>query len=189
MQKKFAAVSFGNYNQYVVILCCALPIIFSRLLQPEQLSKKTRWMIISVLVSILFIIGTNGSRGGILCYLLVFITFFFYIRKKNNFNKIFYLKLFLIGSFMFGIGLYFIENTNTFSYILFRVQITGYEDETRTQLIQAGIQMLVDSNFIGVGPGNFMNLLSNYNVQVRDLPPHNFLWNFLLSTDYLFSFL
>lgn len=173
IQKQFASVTFGNYNQYVFILCCAFPIIISRFLEKNSLNFYTRIISIFTLISIFLITIINGSRGGILALSISFIIFLYFKYKEGYRRKNVNLK-FLFFLFILFIGLtYFVKNTEILNYLIFRITVAGYEDNSRMLLSEAGITMLINSYFLGVGPGNYMNVLTNYNLPVRDLPPHN----------------
>lgn len=199
MAKRFASVSFGNYNQFVFILCLIIPLLLSFFLKENAVkySKRyKRYIIVCVIVSLLIIL-LNGSRGGLIASLISLILLVLFMRKKLLRNKVQLLKFLFLIVISASTGLYFILNSDIMYYILYRLTAVGYEDNTRISLIIAGWDLLVESNFVGIGAGNFMEKLNTLSYNVKELPPHNMIielctelgvfFFFLLSIPFCFS--
>lgn len=173
IDKKFASVTFGNYNQYVVILCLAAPFIFSLLVNPLKQKRIIKIWAILVLFIVFFILITNGSRGGILSFLITFVVFMYFFTRRNKLSSFFIFRLTLSAFLLIGFSIYYLSSSGFFEYLSHRVGKTQVEDDARLFLVEGGIQMILDSNLLGVGPGNFVKHISKYNLGIRDLPPHN----------------
>ena len=87
--KVYAAATFGNYNEYVTALCCAIPFLAYKLFCSTEL-KKFVLPLACLLLSIV-IITVNASRGGILCIALAALTYLFYYRRSYFKHKMLYL--------------------------------------------------------------------------------------------------
>lgn len=172
--KRFASVTFGNYNLYNFILAIAFPILSSIYFTDKyKRGFLLKYLLVFVLFSIFLIVISNGSRGALLSLLLSLTIFFLYYLKKNIQKTITLLKIFTASIIIISGSIYYIVNSDFFFYILFRLQSKGYEDNTRTDLFIAGYEMLRDSYFFGVGGGNFMDNLNATSYRGNPLPPHN----------------
>lgn len=63
-------------------------------------------------------------------------------------------------------------NNASFSYLKTRIEQKGLEDNSRKEMINIGIDMFVDSKFLGVGAGNFSDTASKM-TNNPILVPHN----------------
>ena len=155
-KKKFASVTFGNYNGYVTVLTYILPFLFFSTLLKKNIKHQLFGML---LVSIcLYIILVNASRGGILCLLITLIIFIFYYRKGSFRYKS---GLIALVSILLFAALYY-DSKSIFEQISHRsLSAASFaEDETRFNLSQLGLQLLSDTYFIGTGVGSMVSSLS-----------------------------
>lgn len=172
--KRFASVTFGNYNLYNFILAASLPILMSILIKPNyKISFWLNFFLWFVIMSIFLIIISNGSRGALLSVIFCFLLFIFYLVKKNIKNKVVVLRIFSAVLCFFVVLIYYVFHSNIFFYILFRLQSSGYDDNVRSELFIAGLKMLTETKFFGVGSGNFMDNLNITDYYGNPLPPHN----------------
>ncbi|MDG2433860.1 O-antigen ligase family protein [Flavobacterium sp.] len=172
--KRFASVTFGNYNLYNFILAIGFPVLSSIYFNEKyKRGFLLKYTLVFVLFSTFLIVISNGSRGALLSLLLSLIIFFLYYLKKNIKKTITLLKIIVITMVVISGSVYYIVNSDFFFYILFRLQSKGYEDNTRSDLFVAGFEMLRDSYFFGVGGGNFMDNLNSTSYKGNPLPPHN----------------
>lgn len=83
IERKFASVTFGNYNSYVTFICLALPFIFNKI-------KNANNRLIAKIISIVIVIGSfaivlyNASRGGLLCILVLVLIYLLTLRSKSS---------------------------------------------------------------------------------------------------------
>lgn len=165
VQKKFASLTFGNYNGYVVILVYTLPFLFSNLFLYKKLNKKiVAWFLV---FSCSFILITNASRGGVLCLLLVFANFMYFYRKKT----LSLLSLFLA---LACICFYF---DSIFDQLFYRFQYrySFFEDNTRIRLIQIALSLFYESYFMGTGLGSIVSSMAASNFLGVEIPHNLFL--------------
>lgn len=186
VNKVFASVSYGNYNQYNFLLAISFPIIASGILKRNFLTKGMRYISILTLSLIALIIIINGSRGAFLSILISLVVFYWQYYRITRLSKIALLKFIFLAIVCCLIVGYFVSNSSIFDYIIYRLTTKGFEDNARAQLISAGFELLVNSNFIGIGPGNFLEFMDKLGYDVRALPPHNMFMEILSQLGILF---
>lgn len=171
IEKKFASVTFGNYNLYNNILVFAMPIILSKIL--TSVSKKAKVIALSVALICLSIVAINGSRGSLLSLFVsfLFVFCFYFYKNKSKAIKIAKLVVFLIPAAILLIYQLYINNV--FTLLLYRIENQGFEDDKRSRLIDAGLLMAEKSNLIGIGAGNFVDESKKMNLGLGELPAHN----------------
>lgn len=154
--KIYSSLTYGNYNQYNMVLMCSLPFLFSQYLK----TNKTYILLLLSLISFIFI--TNGSRSSLVA---LSICFLLYLLLNRSFKS-------LVASLL-GLVV-FIINIDKFEFAINRFNELGFNDNSRSNLYNIAFQVLLDSNFIGIGPGNFKNyVLQNKLSEI--VAPHNFL--------------
>ena len=165
--KRFASVTFGNYNLYNFNLVLALPFVLSLLFNSNN--KKEKLISFFALISIFFIILTNASRGALLSSIIMLFIFVLAFYRNN----VFFLKKFLVTFLLILSSVFFwLFYLDNFDYLAFRLSNAGFEDQGRMDLVRIGIDMLLNSNFVGIGAGNFSdNVRMNYNSYLE--APHN----------------
>jgi teichuronic acid biosynthesis protein TuaE len=156
VQKKFASVTFGNYNAYVTILAFALPFLFANLFLSKRIIHQIVGLILVATCTFIFLI--NASRGGVICLLITVAVFLFYYRKENfKFKR----GLITLALLILFIAFYFYSST-IFQQLSYRYISTDsfFEDKTRSNLIQIAIQFIHDTYFVGTGIGSMVSSLS-----------------------------
>lgn len=152
--KKFVAVLFNNYNEYVTLLAYSLPFLFQLLIKLNNI----KWQIIIwtiVLITFAFT-SVNGSRGGLLCYIIA--VFFLIIQIKKLRFKYKKLTLFIILLVIFV--LLVIARDFLFSDINERLaNTTTVEDLGRISIYDEAIRLLHKSNYMGIGPWGFQSIV------------------------------
>ena len=148
--RKFASVSFGNYNGYVTFLCFSLPFLFYRVMR-----NKCMFSIIAIILSCVCILF-NASRGGLLSVSLMFLIYILFLRKQGGKVYVYsLLLLFLIGSFVFiqfGSGL--------FEAITYRtVNGTLYSDAPRFEIWGRVWQVFLSTCGLGSGVGGLQDMM------------------------------
>ena len=164
--RKFASVSFGNYNGYVTFLCFSLPFLFYRLMRNRCLFSIAA--IILSCVCILF----NASRGGLLTISVMFLIYILFLRKQGG--KIYIYSLFLlllIGSFVFiQFGL------ELFDAIAYRaVDNTLYADAPRFEIWGRVWQIFLSTCGLGSGVGGVKDMMRQLSPSGIDAPHNLFL--------------
>ncbi|MDM1521196.1 O-antigen ligase family protein [Myroides odoratimimus] len=166
ISKRYAAITFGNYNLYNHLLAIFFPFVLAFYSTVKNRFIKNVTFVSIILVGYILLI--NGSRGAILCYLLAIIIFYLFYKKNLKYRTL-YNFLFLI---VFTAIVLFVLNSDEFVYIISRMSEKGVGDDSRANLIEMGVNMLIDSNLLGVGAGNFTNYVQ-YNFNSDILVPHN----------------
>src|SRR5690606_7720185 len=165
--KQYAAITFGNYNLYNHLIVIGLPFYLSSFsLVSRPFNKLLLFLGLACLVYIVLI---NGSRGALVCsFFVMFLYFqFFYFRKAHT--KIYSSLAIIAGAFYLFLYVSSIEN---FIYIANRLNSSGFEDNTRRDLIEKGIEITINTNFIGTGAGNFGTYVDR-KYQSTIQAPHN----------------
>lgn len=139
IQRRFASVTFGNYNAYVTFLCFALPFVFYGILSEKGLNLKKLTSIIVVLLSVVVILY-NASRGGLICLIVMFIISL--LTASNNKQKF---RLLFFVAIMLGGLLYFIGE-NMLAAIIARSADGGlFEDSSRIYIWNVALKTFVDT--------------------------------------------
>ncbi|MDM1517656.1 O-antigen ligase family protein [Myroides odoratimimus] len=163
MLRTYAAINYGNYNLYNYILSVSFPIVLIGFKLLKHIRSKIFYSIIPI--SVLYIVLINGSRGALVCLLLCMLIYIMLFSSKKMMKRVF---LFFITSIVFLL----VFLSNNFSYIGTRIEAKGLEDNKRLEMINIGLDMLIDSNLLGVGPGNFERVAGDYTTGAI-LAPHN----------------
>lgn len=149
LNKIYAAATFGNYNEYVTALCSAIPFLSYRLFCAPTL-KKFLPPLFAILLCIV-IITINASRGGILCVVLVSLTYLFYYR--HSFFK--YKKLlFTFLSLCIGAALY-IWGDMLFSQLTERMGVSTFGETGRSIIWAENWATICQCYAMGCGAGAF----------------------------------
>ena len=166
IERRFAAVTFGNINGYNTILVFIFPFIMSFLM--KSLSSISRITLVTFAIVYFTIVVLNGSRAAFIAVLIgILVYIYFYIKGEK---KIFILLFVIVVSYI----LFFNNFDNIFGLILSRFEAQGLSDEGRMLVIDKSIDALIKTGFFGVGAGNFISTMSNtYNLE--NPAPHNIL--------------
>ncbi|HCM21099.1 MAG TPA: hypothetical protein DIC46_10075 [Porphyromonadaceae bacterium] len=166
MERRFASVTYGNLNGYNTILVYILPFIVGNNITTKSSSFTIRvinWLLVVILS---YIIIANSSRSAFLCLLIcLFIFLCFYVKN---------IKRAILTGFLFTVTvvIFLSINKEFIDAIFIRIQEQGLEDKARGQLIHNGIDLLLESSFMGIGAGNFMPfMLQKYKLSL--IAPHN----------------
>lgn len=158
--KTYSSLTFGNYNNYNMILMMSLPFLF------DKLYYKNSYILTFILIFISYIFLINGSRTALFS---IFISFIIFSILKRNF-QFFLLIVTLI--------ILFLLNLDKFEYTFNRLSELGLEDEGRSRMFEISYLAFIDSNLIGLGPGYFKYYVLNNNLSDL-LAQHNFLLEIL----------
>lgn len=165
LQRHFASVTFGNLNTYNTILTYILPFLFCSTFVKNTffISQLLRWILILLLC---YIIVANSSRATVVCLILSFLLLLFY-----NLNKI---RDILVIIFICIMGAFVLLKISPDFYLFFveRIKFNTFEDNSRSLLIQNGINSLLNSHLMGIGAGNFVPTMK-YEYKQFLQAPHN----------------
>ncbi len=166
----FAAVFFGNYNNYCVHICLCMPFLLWGILDDKSKTRKIIYIIILFLS--IFIIMINTNRTSMLILFLYFISLF-----RFKFRNIAILVTFL-AILLFSYS-YLPQNFRDSIELLFNNRVNvdyGTDTSTtiRTGVYESGFDFLSKTYGLGVGAGGF-----EYNMLRSDKfmgieNPHNF---------------
>lgn len=170
--KKFASVTFGNYNTYILVICMALPFLFGFLYSNKNYF--TQFFTILVITSTYFVILINASRGGILVGGVLLIVWGIFAQKykvHHSKEKI---------AILLPIALYIVFNhTNMILQQLFnRVSGGGTysQSEGRTELFESAFDAFLERPLFGSGIGSIQVEMENVLIKF----PHNLVMEFLV---------
>lgn len=167
LQKKFASVTFGNYNGYVIHLCLSMPFVFSFLLLKKNIiSQCLGWLSIIMMSYILLM---NASRGGILCLVVVLFWFLFYYKRVAFKSKWLISALVLLVLILFIIPNWNIIAEQFYARFVGRTNI--FEDSGRSNLISLAWTLFLESYAVGTGVGSIQAAMSTKTSGINI--PHN----------------
>ena len=128
------------------MLVYSLPFVMSSFFIFKN--KKHHFLLYCLFIGITFITLANGSRGAFISLIIIFIYYLKFNPGKFNFmrNVIPLFLLFFLSKFLIANATFITSFIIKLSYL--------FEDNSRLNLISKGLELLVDSYFFGVGPGN-----------------------------------
>ena len=176
--RRFAAVTFYNYNGYVTFLCFALPFVLFFLLKPGRTYKNSFIPIIAVLLSAVCIL-INASRGGLLTLILMSIFLFrhYGVKRLISRSSIMLIGLSAYVAYRFG---------NIISLVIGVRAEHGIvnPEEGRLVIWQNVLRAFSQTYGLGTGIGGIAKEMSNVTMGI--LVPHNIFLEILLEFGVLF---
>lgn len=163
--RRFASVTFGNYNAYVTFICFAYPFLLYRFNGTNKTKVVTYGIPVVLLLSFASVL-INASRGGLLSLVIMYAIYF--IHSKKSFKNLFPLLLLVV------LTVYAVSNYGEllFSVIEGRISDTGFTNDTvRTEIWSVALQCFINSAGMGVGIGG--NELSLFAISRMPMMPHN----------------
>lgn len=147
----YAAVFFGNYNNYCVYICLCLPMIYWSLFETNKYYLKILYMLL--LACCLYIIVINTNRTSLFVFL-------FYVvgNLRLNFRTLFYM---VAGILFFVVGFSILPaSTRELLSTLYNYRINvDYSTDSsgliRRNVWSEGLRFLEESYFFGVGAGGY----------------------------------
>lgn len=182
LMKDYAAVTFVNYNSYVVMLCMALPFIFVLSLNGSLFDR----LLSFVAQSFIFVVlAYNTSRGGIVCFVVGLVLYMYSAFLRMSL----FLKILLITLIFYGIYymIQYIEDIELFDALLRRSESVGlFEDDSRTNAWLRSLKISIYCFFIGTGCGSMPHVM-DYFYKGQLAFCHNYLFETLLEYGLLIS--
>jgi O-antigen ligase len=174
VEKKFASVTFGNYNTYAMVLSMALPFLFGFLFLHKR--YLTQLFAILVIVFSYFVLLINASRGGLIAGAIILIVWMVFAQK----NKIHHLKakfFILVPLALYALGNYM---NFLFGQVSNRVSAGTSLDENRgrAKLFDSALDAFWEQPFFGSGIGSIQIEMELENVYIH--LPHNLILEFLV---------
>lgn len=180
--RRFASVTYGNFNTYVVILCFAFPFIYGGLKYTHK--KRNKFILLLSILFAFFTIYENYSRGGIIVGILIFALFgWFYIKNKITF-------IFTIG--LLAIPLIFLLFLNSTSNIFLdysqtKTPNTFLDGNSRYIIWEHAIDVFKAHPLFGAGIGSMIHEMSLQKSYI--FPTHNLFLEILIQYGILILFL
>jgi hypothetical protein len=168
---KFASAFFGNYNNYCVFICLALPMLFGTLDQSRTPRARAMWL--TAIAAAYLILVVNTSRAALIAGFAIFL-FYLVTRKATK-----VIGVVIASTISFGAAAFLLQDEiYRFASLLSlraRALIEGDESlEQRTELIKFGIERLSQTWGFGGGVGAFEGEVARW--QYSLIPnAHNFL--------------
>lgn len=160
----FASVTFGNYNGYVVYLCMCVPFLF------YFLNENRFFYYVVLIVSLtacIYVLFTNGSRGGILTFSIFLCYFFVSSMRRGN------ISLIATGAIFVALMFFIIYFWNSFSsFFLARVS-GGVNDQGRWEIWGRSMRVFISSYGFGSGVGSIVESLRRISFTGDILICHN----------------
>lgn len=184
-QKRFASVTFGNYNTYATVLCLGTPFMLLKTLHRESFFKELFNYI--VLLVLLYIVVTIASRGALLALGIIFLIYIYYRHKlkfsSNKFLSFLLLLLLVLGLFYYGNEI-FEQVTNRMTKSEVKDEAL-FEDAGRINIILVTLEASVNNLFIGHGIGSMLPVLTEYKASIPIA--HNLLLEILLQYGFIIT--
>lgn len=150
--KRYAAATYGNYNEYMTALSFALPYLLGALLiYKETKQQLCLWMLVFIDFIIIVI---SASRGAILTFGLCIGLFVYYYKNlKFQAKKLIITLISIVG--ILGIALC---GTLLFRELTMRIEGSNAkiaEDVGRIEMYITEWEMLQESHYLGIGTDGF----------------------------------
>ncbi len=161
--KKFAAVTFANFNSYSLMLTYSLPFL-TLLLWNKSIPYRylIKILLITIIVATTAILLINSSRAAFLCLLVAIVAMLLFRFKYFN---VFQRLLLMVIAF---IAVYFLVNNfatiSVFSQLAYRFEggVSSFMDGNRKELIKVGLNIANDNLYFGGGIMSMIPLYSKY---------------------------
>ncbi len=164
LQRRFAAITFGNLNMYNVILCYVFVFIAYKIISKDVAITKLQICNWLLLVMVCLVVILNSSRASMLCLAIGVLCLCLYF-VRNSWKMLSLLMLFI------GIVIYIAIKNDLFLMIFTRFSSQGFEDSGRMENIVYGVRALIESNLLGVGTGNYTPIMERFGLEIT--APHN----------------
>lgn len=167
--RRFAAVTFGNFNNYVTYICLCLPFLVYTLL--ENKSLKCRWFfpLVAIFLSV-FILIMNASRGGIISLAIVLSVLLLFVRKTK------YTVFF--GTIVIALLFCFLYKYRDILFLSISVRMDVgsegiMEGGGRSKIWKDAFTVFLNSFGLGCGAGALSDSMELYGTE-DIIVPHNF---------------
>lgn len=172
IRRIYAAVTYGNYNSFCVVLC--LTLLFLLLYMHLNKGFKHQLFAIFLFFCICTVLVINTSRGALLCLMLFIVPLWYIIRKKQIVKYIIILTLLGIGSCLW------FEYSDVILFLIdqkLSARTGGAGNDPRWILWKAGLDISSQWLYLGAGAGSMIYEYTREHVFI--LYAHN-LWIQLL---------
>lgn len=163
----FAGATFANPNEYNTVIVFMLPYMFLGILLCEN--RRQYFFSVGLLLLTIIIPIINSSRGSILAIgidALIFSYFYYNRYARRN-------KTLIYGTICLVLAIVFIYGDVLFDQVIKRSEIVNtLEDEGRIRMIMRGLDLFVESNYLGIGPMGYKAVFLT--------GPHNIFVEFLV---------
>lgn len=153
--RKFAALTFGNFNLFNVVIVYAVPFVISFLLMGKK-KKYIKFLVWILIILAGFIVLVNGSRGSFLAIFICFLLFLFKSAVSGKTKNI----LYLIVLVFFTINYLFTKGSDLILTFTDK-QDRLFSDSIRMNLLKFSLNEFSFHNFLGVGPANIELIIVN----------------------------
>lgn len=152
--RKFAAVTFYNFNGYVTYLCFCLPFLLYGFSLEEKLLKRSSF--IALVIAIVLIL-CNASRGGMFTIVICLAVFFLMSQKSKS---LIYSFIILIG----GLSYLLYKYGESILFILTMRLTEGgaVSDESRFVIWNNALNVLVEYCGFGCGIGGMTTAMEQF---------------------------
>ena len=169
----YTSVTFYNINTYAIYILEVIPFIFYILASNASMKKKII-AFYCFLVGMVFIL-INGSRGASLSLMVMSLVFVWLLRKGGTKSIRWTLFAILIVSYLF-----YTYGEAILAMILFRMEMKGFEDNSRQVLYAKTLELIYNSCGIGTGVGSMVPAMEAQGNYLRIYYSHNLFLEYLL---------
>lgn len=150
----YAAVTFQNYNSYVVMLSFAMTFIILSFWQKDR----TKWKYLVVALFIAIVLVLNSSRGGLLCMAMtILILYYEYARRQKVIVVV--IQLLIAVLIVSGYVINNFDDINLLRNMIDRFSDYGTSDvksDSRLSIWAVGFEIAANQFFCGTGIGSMV---------------------------------
>lgn len=164
--RKFAAVTFYNYNEYVTFLCFAMPFLLYGLL--DNTFKGVKKYIVPVVIIVLSIVSVlyNGSRGGLVSMCLMLLIFLL-LQPKNKYT----ISIVLFVIVAVGYAIYYFRSTILTTILIRSSGGSLLDGSTRFPIWLEMFKVFLSTYGLGTGAGGLESAMRLVSFSIT--APHN----------------
>lgn len=170
----YTSVTFYNINTYAIYILGVIPFVFYAIVSKTSMMIKILALYCGLIGMVFLFI--DGSRGASLSLVLMFIVFLFLILRKGNKKNVAWAIIAL------GIVFYIFYEFGEIilSLVLYRMQTSGFEDNSRLVLYEKSLEIFFNSGGLGTGVGSMVPAMEALGNRYDIFYSHNLFLEFLM---------
>lgn len=167
--RKFASVTFGNYNTYCTFIGFAFPFIAYAVFVSKKLSLWGILATVSMFLGIYFVL-INGSRGTLITLFIITMVFFYFSFKTGEKSKRHFVYFFILVA-LYAVRKYAYVLFETIGYRLATQEMT--DTTSREDIWVDALTVCVDMLGLGTGVGSILAVMSSVRIKGEVMLTHN----------------
>ncbi len=174
----YTSVTFYNINTYAIYILEVIPFLFYTMASKSTIKMKVLAFYCGLIAMVFLFV--DGSRGASISLVVMFLVFIYFMLKgdKRNIAWIILIIGVLVYVFCsFGDAI--------LGLILYRMENSGFEDNSRMVLYEKSLELIVNSCGIGTGVGSMVPAMEAQGNMYNIFFSHNLFLEFLMQFGFI----